>query len=155
MQLTELNLLAQSCCCQEQHHHVGPVIPLVLQTASGDCASVYARATDAFAQVSHLDCMVIVGHCGMIQAEEYTAADAEVMELMDQHDREKLDDPLSKLEHHTDVMIKKKAQNERLVDLRDDSNAKYKNDYEMNKLLRKNLRYVATMFMWVSCMVNI
>ena len=83
----------------------------------------------------------------MLQAEEYTAADAEVMELMDQHDREKLEDPLSKLEHHTDVMIKKKAQNERLVDLRDDSNAKYKHDYEMNKLLRKNLRYVAMMFM--------
>ena len=83
----------------------------------------------------------------MLQAEEYTAADAEVMELMDQHDREKLDDPLSKLEHHTDVMIRKKAQNERLVDLRDDSNAKYKNDYGMNKLLRKNLRYVAMMFM--------
>ncbi|DBA80972.1 TPA: hypothetical protein ACH3X2_007186 [Trebouxia sp. C0005] len=79
---------------------------------------------------------------GKQKAEEYTAADAEVMELMDQHDREKLDDPLSKLEHHTDVMIKKKAQNERLVDLRDDSNAKYKNDYEMNKLLRKNLRGV-------------
>ena len=81
----------------------------------------------------------------MPQAEEYTAEDAEVMELMDQHDREKLDDPLSKLEHHTDVMIKKKAQNERLVDLRDDSSAKYKNDYEMNKLLRKNLRYVVNM----------
>ncbi|KAL0050074.1 hypothetical protein WJX82_003941 [Trebouxia sp. C0006] len=79
---------------------------------------------------------------GKQKAEEYTAADAEVMELMDKHDREKLDDPLSKLEHHTDVMIKKKAQNERLVDLRDDSNAKYKNDYEMNKLLRKNLRGV-------------
>lgn len=61
---------------------------------------------------------------------------------MDQHDKEKLDDPLSKLEHHTDVMIKKKAQNERLVDLKDDSNAKYKNDYAMNKLLRKNLRYM-------------
>ncbi len=78
----------------------------------------------------------------MVQAEEYTAADAEVMELMDQHDREKLDDPLSKLEHHTDVMVKKRAQNERLIDLKDDSNAKYKNDYEMNKLLRKNLRCV-------------
>jgi len=120
----------------------------VLQTASGDCASVYATAIDAFAQSSHLVCMVIVGHYSVLQAEEYTAADAEVMELMDKHDREKLDDPLSKLEHHTDVMIKKKAQNERLVDLRDDSNAKYKNDYEMNKLLRKNLRYVPTVFMW-------
>ena len=76
-----------------------------------------------------------------MQAESYTAADAEVMELMDQHDREKLDDPLSKLEHHTDVMVKKRAQNERLVDLKDDSNAKYKDDYAMNKLLRKNLRY--------------
>ena len=62
------------------------------------------------------------------------------MELMDQHDREKLDDPLSKLEHHTDVMVRKKAQNERLVDLKDDSTAKYKNDYEMNKVLRRNLR---------------
>jgi len=92
--------------------------------------------------------MVVVGHDSVLQAEEYTAADAEVMELMDQHDREKLDDPLSKLEHHTDVMIKKKAQNERLVDLRDDSTAKYKNDYEMNKLLRKNLRYVATTYIW-------
>ena len=59
---------------------------------------------------------------------------------MDQHDKEKLDDPLSKLEHHTEVMVRKKAQNERLVDLKDDSNAKYKNDYAMNKLLRKNLR---------------
>lgn len=60
---------------------------------------------------------------------------------MDKHDREKLDDPLSRLEHNTNVMIKKKAQNERLVDLKDDSHAKYKHDYEMNKVLRKNLRY--------------
>ncbi len=120
----------------------------MLQTAFVHCVSVYARATDGFAPGSHLVCLVIVGHCSVLQAEEYTAADAEVMELMDKHDREKLDDPLSKLEHHTDVMIKKKAQNERLVDLRDDSNAKYKNDYEMNKMLRKSLRYVAVaMFM--------
>lgn len=78
------------------------------------------------------------------QAEEYTSADAEVMELMDQHDKEKLNDPLAKLEHGNAVMARKKAQNTRLLDLRDDSADKYKNDYEMNKLLRKNLRYSFT-----------
>lgn len=75
-----------------------------------------------------------------MQAEEYTAADAEVMELMDQHDKEKLNDPLAKLEHGNAVIARKKAQNERLLDLKDDSTAKYKNDYEMNKMLRRNLR---------------
>lgn len=79
-----------------------------------------------------------------MQAEEYTSADAEVMELMDQHDKEKLNDPLAKLEHGNEVMARKKAQNARLLDLRDDSADKYKNDYEMNKLLRKNLRYSVT-----------
>lgn len=77
-----------------------------------------------------------------MQAEEYTSADAEVMELMDQHDKAKLDDPLAKLEHGNAVMARKKAENERLLDLKEDSAAKYKNDYAMNKLLRKNLRYV-------------
>lgn len=77
------------------------------------------------------------------QAEEYTSADAEVMELMDQHDKEKLDDPLAKLEHGNAIMARKKAQNARLLDLKDDSTAKYKNDYAMNKLLRKNLRYAS------------
>ena len=62
------------------------------------------------------------------------------MELMNQHDKEKLDDPLAKLEHKTEIMARKKVQNERLLDLKDDSTVKFKNDYEMNKLLRKNLR---------------
>ena len=88
----------------------------------------------------HQSCQNELEQFDASQVEEYTAADAEVMEVMDQHDKEKLDDPLSKLEHNTEVMARKKLQNERLLDLRDDSAAKYKNDYAMNKLLRKNLR---------------
>jgi coiled-coil domain-containing protein 130 len=74
------------------------------------------------------------------KVEDYNPSDAEVIELMDQHDRSKLDDPFFKLEDTKKKTELKVQHDERLAELRADSFVKYKDDYAMNKELRKRMR---------------
>lgn len=75
-----------------------------------------------------------------LQVETYTAADAGVIELMDDHDRAQQDDPLSKLEKGTEMRAKRVDLNMRLSALQEDSHGRYKNDYKMNTVMRKRMR---------------
>ena len=61
---------------------------------------------------------------------------------MDQHDRSKLDDPFFKLEDTKKKTELKVQHDERLAELKADSFVKYKDDYAMNKELRKRMRWV-------------
>jgi Saf4/Yju2 protein len=73
--------------------------------------------------------------------EVYTAADAEVMELPDEEDEGDKSDPFNKLERgERDKRFAIEAR-ERLSELREDSQAKYKLDYEMNRQLRRTMRW--------------
>ena len=75
-----------------------------------------------------------------LQVETYTAADAGVIELMDDHDRAQQDDPLSKLEKGTEMRAKRVDLKMRLSALQEDSHGRYENDYEMNRMMRKRMR---------------
>lgn len=74
------------------------------------------------------------------QVEEYSAADAETLELPESSERAALDDPFARLEHGDVDKRRAAAARERLAELREDSAVKYKNDYEMNKALRRDMR---------------
>ena len=63
-----------------------------------------------------------------------------MIELMDDHDRAQQDDPLSKLEKGTEMRAKRVDLNMRLSALQEDSHGRYKNDYEMNRMMRKRMR---------------
>ncbi|KAK9828722.1 hypothetical protein WJX72_001716 [[Myrmecia] bisecta] len=82
----------------------------------------------------------VVASGGRRKAEEFTAEDAETLELPEKAEAAKLDDPFFRLEHGTEDNRKARIAVDRLVELHDDSEAKYRNDYEMNKALRRQVR---------------
>ena len=81
----------------------------------------------------------------MAQAESYTAADAETMELPDKEEEgaaQAQPDPFARLEKGVEDRRRGREGAERIAELREDSAAKYKDDYTINKALRRQLRYV-------------
>jgi len=75
------------------------------------------------------------------QAETWTAADAETMELETAAERAAIrDDPLARLEHGLDDKRRAKETRGRLLELRADAEAKYADDYAINKALRAKNR---------------
>lgn len=77
-----------------------------------------------------------------MQLETYTAQDAETLELPDSEEAPAKDDPFSKLEKGVEDRRRGREGAERLAELREDSEAKYKDDYTINKALRRQLRSV-------------
>ena len=77
------------------------------------------------------------------QAESYTAADAETMELPDKEEgaAQAREDPFVRLEKGVEDKRRGREGAERLAELHEDSAAKYKDDYTINKALRRQLRY--------------
>ena len=80
----------------------------------------------------------------MAQAESYTAADAETMELPDKEEgaAQAQPDPFARLEKGVEDRRRGREGAERIAELREDSAAKYKDDYTINKALRRQLRSV-------------
>lgn len=80
-----------------------------------------------------------------LQAESYTAADAETMELPDNEDGAALakNDPFARLEKGVEDKRRGREGAERIAELREDSRAKYEDDYAINKALRRQLRYAS------------
>ena len=78
-----------------------------------------------------------------LQAESYTAADAETMELPDNEDgaAQAKNDPFARLEKGVEDKRRGREGAERIAELREDSSAKYEDDYAINKALRRQLRY--------------
>ncbi|GAX82928.1 hypothetical protein CEUSTIGMA_g10355.t1 [Chlamydomonas eustigma] len=75
------------------------------------------------------------------KAEEYTAADAEVIELTDEKEREQLRaDPLYRLEHGENIKIKALSGAEAIAEIQDRNEAAHYDNYGVNKLLRTRLR---------------
>ncbi len=82
-------------------------------------------------------CPVCEQCCTARQAETWTAADAETMELETAAERSAIrDDPLARLEHGLDDKRRAKETRGRLLELRADAEAKYADDYAINKALR-------------------
>jgi coiled-coil domain-containing protein 130 len=81
----------------------------------------------------------------VLQAESYTAADAEVIELPDKEEGAAMAaaDPLARLEKGVEDKRRGREGAERVAELREDSKAKYKDDYTINKALRRQLRFAA------------
>lgn len=75
------------------------------------------------------------------QEETYTAQDAETLELPDPEAAQAADDPFSKLERRVEDKRRGRQGADRLSELLDDSEAKYRDDYTINKALRRQLRY--------------
>ena len=78
---------------------------------------------------------------GYAQAETYTAEAAETMELPDSEEAQAKDDPFSKLERRVEDRKRGVQGADRLAELLEDSEAKMKDDYTINKALRRQLRY--------------
>ena len=78
----------------------------------------------------------------LVQAESYTAADAETMELPDKEEEaaQAQPDPFARLEKGVEDKRRGREGAERIAELREDSAAKYKDDYTINKALRRQLR---------------
>ena len=78
----------------------------------------------------------------LAQAELYTAADAETMELPDKEDgaAQAKEDPFARLEKGVEDRRRGREGAERIAELREDSNAKYRDDYTINRALRRQLR---------------
>ena len=78
-----------------------------------------------------------------VQAESYTAADAGTMELPDSEEAavQAKNDPFARLEKGVEDKQRGREGAERIAELREDSAAKYQDDYTMNKALRRQLRY--------------
>ncbi|CAL5224116.1 g6748 [Coccomyxa viridis] len=76
------------------------------------------------------------------KAESYTAADAETMELPDKEEEgaQAQPDPFARLEKGVEDRRRGREGAERIAELREDSSAKYKDDYTINKALRRQLR---------------
>ena len=76
------------------------------------------------------------------QAESYTAADAETIELPEKEEEtaQAVPDPFAKLEKGVEDRRRGREGAERIAELRADSEAKYKDDYSINKALRRQLR---------------
>jgi hypothetical protein len=83
----------------------------------------------------------------VLQAESYTAADAEVMELPDKEEGAAMAavDPLARLEKGIEDKRRGCEGAERVAELREDSEAKYKDDYTINKALRRQLRFESSL----------
>lgn len=79
--------------------------------------------------------------CGHLQAETYTAEAAETLELPDSEEAQAKDNPFSKLEQRVEDWKRGIAGADRLAELLEDSEAKMKDDYTINKALRRQLRY--------------
>ena len=78
-----------------------------------------------------------------LQVETWTAESAETMELPDKEEQQMAaapDDAFTRLEQGESDKRKARDLNVRVAELYHDSNLKYKNDYQMNKLLRRNNR---------------
>ncbi|EIE21957.1 DUF572-domain-containing protein [Coccomyxa subellipsoidea C-169] len=74
------------------------------------------------------------------KAETYTAQDAETHELPDSEEAQAKDDPFSKLERRVEDSRRGREGADRLSELLEDSEAKTKDDYSINKALRRQLR---------------
>lgn len=74
------------------------------------------------------------------KVEEYTAADAEVMELADDEEKAKLNDPFYKLEAGEAAKVKAVQTKGQLIELKDACDEKHKDNYSLNKALRAQLR---------------
>mmetsp|Transcript_31132 Transcript_31132/g.69199 ORF Transcript_31132/g.69199 Transcript_31132/m.69199 type:complete len:447 (-) Transcript_31132:278-1618(-) len=73
--------------------------------------------------------------------ESYTAADAEVIELAAEEEREKLrSDALYRLEHGEAAKQRARSAAEQIADLQDLKESTSRDDYQVNKLLRAQLR---------------
>ena len=83
----------------------------------------------------------------VLQAESYTAADAEVIELPDKEEGAAMTaaDPLARLEKGIEDKLRGREGAERVAELREDSEAKYKDDYTINKALRRQLRFESSL----------
>ena len=88
-----------------------------------------------------------------MQAESYTAADAETMELPDGDEAavQAKSDPFARLEKGVEDKRRGREGAERIAELREDSAAKYRDDYTMNKALRRQLRYAPHLLYNVCC----
>ncbi|BDA46914.1 Coiled-coil domain-containing protein 130 homolog [Coccomyxa sp. Obi] len=74
------------------------------------------------------------------KAETYTAEAAETLELPDSEEAQAKDDPFSKLERRVEDRKRGIQGADRLAELLEDSEAKMKDDYTINKALRRQLR---------------
>jgi hypothetical protein len=101
------------------------------------------KASDSENQTGVLKSRVFV-----LQAESYTAQDAETLELPDQEMAQASNDAFFKLERGVEDRRRGREGAERLAELREDSEAKYKDDYSINKALRRQLRCVS----WPACL---
>ncbi len=81
-----------------------------------------------------------------MQAETYTAQDAETHELPDSEEAQAKDDPFSKLERRVEDSRRGREGADRLSELLEDSEAKTKDDYSINKALRRQLRFASRQF---------
>lgn len=75
-----------------------------------------------------------------MQVEEYTSEDAQTLHLRDAEEKAQLDDPLARLEHDEHAKAIAREDAVRMSHLRESSEARWKNDYENNKNLRRRLR---------------
>lgn len=82
------------------------------------------------------------------QAENFTSEDAQTIRLMDEEERAQLNDPLARLEHDEDAKAVAQEEAHRMSDLRSSSEARWKDDYEGNKSLRRRLRCVSVCGSW-------
>lgn len=76
--------------------------------------------------------------------ETWTSESAETIELPEQEEQQfapRVDDTFARLEKGEADKLRAKELNSRVLDLYHDSKAKFKNDYELNKQLRRQNRY--------------
>lgn len=92
----------------------------------------------------------------VLQAESYTAADAEVIELPDKEEgaATATADPLARLEKGVEDKQRGREGAERVAGLREDSEAKYKDDYTINKALRRQLRFESSLLPMHACVIQ-
>ena len=97
------------------------------------------------AATAHDQAQVLTNPVSSLQAESYTAADAETMELPDNEDgaAQAKNDPFARLEKGVEDKRRGREGAERIAELREDSSAKYEDDYAINKALRRQLRYAS------------
>ncbi|KAL3691948.1 hypothetical protein R1sor_005599 [Riccia sorocarpa] len=91
-------------------------------------------------QTDPKNCEYLVISGAVKKTEDYDEVDAETTLLPEQGDREKLVDPMYKLEHMGADIQKGKEQEPLLVRLQRDADLKHADDYARNKALRAQLR---------------